>query len=100
MQDQATIVPIVTSLTKKASALHTVELATSARNCTTSRQCAEVLIVLAGLVLVAALEAVVEAALEAVVEANLTATEVEAAPNVAAAHLAATAAPIAVPIRV
>ena len=84
--------PIVTNLTKKASALHTVKLATSARNCTTSRQFAKVLIVLAGPVLVAALEAVVEA--------DLIATEVEAAPNVAATHLAATAAPIAVPIRV
>ena len=88
--------PIVTSLTKKANALLTVGLATFAKNCTTSRQCAKVLIVLAGLVLVAALEAVVEA----VVEADLIATEVEAEPNEAATHLAATAAPIAVPIRV
>ena len=69
MQDQAKIVTIVEKITKKASALHTVKLATSARNCTTLHQCAKVLIVLAGLVLVAALEAVVEA--------DLIATEVE-----------------------
>ena len=39
-------------------------------------------------------------ALEAVAEADLIITEVEAAHNVAAAHLAAAAAPIAVPTRV
>ena len=79
---------IVEKHTKKVNVLHTVNSVTSTKNYTTLAVCVEAKVAIAGLPLVAALEAAAEA--------NLIVTEVEAAHNVAVAHLVAVAAHIVV----